>query len=632
MRRSKTRVGRVVLTMLLGGTFVVLPAQQATAGARPDFQAPAACDAVWTADTYDNYDGNGHGGASPQYKALDLNAAPDNDDLNTPVLASASGTATSHTQTVPNSDPPVLTGYGRYVDISHGNGWKTRYAHLESTTLTGLDNNPNLSGIQVSQGDQIGKMGTTGTSTAVHLHYEQLLYNESTSSYVPQLVKFDGAQVPYWIDNADVNDPAHWASDTVSAAMIENGPASVTSANCAGSTESYDASPSIALTEDDTVAVNNTERSSGNNRTLLSAASSLSFSTNISTGTTGSGWATGGTGDLANDPSQDDTVWLAALKETASAHARLYVYEIEDGDDTQRAKLEVGEEDDQWSLTAAPSIIVDGDGNVYVAAVQADGDMSMFKINGSTLNVGRVDIGGDGSWSTTGTVTLALAPDDAVWLAAVTNDSVSEIRTYRGDPHSLTFSSYGAIDDYDWTVDAAPGITVDNDGDVTVAAVRADNDEKAAMWAFRNDTASYGDWVKITDDVGADPEWSTHGSLNLVARDDANDTVYLTGVRNHNSSGSQQGAELQVFTMTPASPVTSSTWSGIAGTNGLGAYTDWSPYSAPDIVLIDGSGSVFVVAVKLDGSMYAFKRTSGTWGSAVQVGTSGGTGWSGNQS
>ena len=58
----------------------------------------------------------------------------------------------------------VRSGYGNTVEIDHGKGFKTRYAHL-----AGIAVRP---GQRVALGQRIGAMGSTGRSTGVHLHYE----------------------------------------------------------------------------------------------------------------------------------------------------------------------------------------------------------------------------------------------------------------------------------------------------------------------------------------------------------------------------------------------------------------------------------------------------------------------------
>lgn len=57
-------------------------------------------------------------------------------------------------------------GYGRVIEIAHGSGILTRYAHL-SAASQGL-----AEGQRVLAGDEIGYVGATGTATAPNLHYE----------------------------------------------------------------------------------------------------------------------------------------------------------------------------------------------------------------------------------------------------------------------------------------------------------------------------------------------------------------------------------------------------------------------------------------------------------------------------
>ena len=55
-------------------------------------------------------------------------------------------------------------GYGKHIMIDHGGGMQTLYAHLRTMSVS--------PGQQVSRGDTIGRAGTTGSSTGVHLHFE----------------------------------------------------------------------------------------------------------------------------------------------------------------------------------------------------------------------------------------------------------------------------------------------------------------------------------------------------------------------------------------------------------------------------------------------------------------------------
>ena len=76
-------------------------------------------------------------------------------DAGTPVVASADGVISLAQR---NGD------YGKTIDISHGYGYVTRYAHLGELLMR--------TGQRVKRGDLIGRVGSTGRSTGAHLHYE----------------------------------------------------------------------------------------------------------------------------------------------------------------------------------------------------------------------------------------------------------------------------------------------------------------------------------------------------------------------------------------------------------------------------------------------------------------------------
>jgi len=60
-------------------------------------------------------------------------------------------------------------GYGYCVDIDHGNGLVTRYGHCSKIMVKKWQ--------KVKAGEEIAKVGSTGTTTGPHLHFEIRLYD-----------------------------------------------------------------------------------------------------------------------------------------------------------------------------------------------------------------------------------------------------------------------------------------------------------------------------------------------------------------------------------------------------------------------------------------------------------------------
>ena len=113
--------------------------------AMPSFELPFPCDQVWAGQTRTNH--------SPA-NSVDFNRT---DDIGDPVVAAAGGKVT-------RVDNEGNVSYGRWVEIDHGSGYRTRYAHLNSQSVS--------VGQSVSKGQKIGTVGSTGGSTGPHLHYE----------------------------------------------------------------------------------------------------------------------------------------------------------------------------------------------------------------------------------------------------------------------------------------------------------------------------------------------------------------------------------------------------------------------------------------------------------------------------
>jgi murein DD-endopeptidase MepM/ murein hydrolase activator NlpD len=85
-------------------------------------------------------------------------------DTGDPVRATAAGT--------------VVTagwngGYGKMVEIDHGNQFSTRYGHLSAIDVK--------VGQKIKIGDIVGRLGSTGRSTGPHLHYETRINDEAVN-------------------------------------------------------------------------------------------------------------------------------------------------------------------------------------------------------------------------------------------------------------------------------------------------------------------------------------------------------------------------------------------------------------------------------------------------------------------
>jgi murein DD-endopeptidase MepM/ murein hydrolase activator NlpD len=96
-------------------------------------------------------------GASRNHKGIDIPGP-----VGTPIYATADGAI---------GRAEWVGGYGKFVEINHGNAVQTRYGHMSALNVT--------PGQRIRKGDVIGYMGSTGRSTGSHLHYEVRIAGEA---------------------------------------------------------------------------------------------------------------------------------------------------------------------------------------------------------------------------------------------------------------------------------------------------------------------------------------------------------------------------------------------------------------------------------------------------------------------
>ncbi len=92
-------------------------------------------------------------GASDYHQGIDIGDAP----RGTPILSYAAGTVEINKKLSGNA--------GNYIKIDHGNGIASRYLHMN-------EQSPLAVGTKVAAGQEVGKVGSTGVGTGVHLHFE----------------------------------------------------------------------------------------------------------------------------------------------------------------------------------------------------------------------------------------------------------------------------------------------------------------------------------------------------------------------------------------------------------------------------------------------------------------------------
>ncbi len=99
----------------------------------------------------------------PIYKTMEFHPGMDfSAEQGTPIYATGDGT-------VDRADN-LAQGYGNHVVLNHGFGYQTLYGHMSRIAV--------VPGQKITRGQLIGYVGSTGLSTAPHVHYEVMKNGE----------------------------------------------------------------------------------------------------------------------------------------------------------------------------------------------------------------------------------------------------------------------------------------------------------------------------------------------------------------------------------------------------------------------------------------------------------------------
>ena len=273
-------------------------------------------------------------------------------------------------------------------------------------------------------------------------------------------------------------------------------------------------------------------------------------------------------------------VWIAAVRRNGS----LYYKRTVSGPNGWGDLTLVGDAA-SWSPQSSPALTVDGTGAVWIAAVKASGSL-YYKHTASGPN-GWDDltlVGEAGVWSPQSSPALTVDGTGRVWIAAVRrNGSLYYKRTVSGPNGWGDLTLVG--DAASWSPQSSPALTVDGTGAVWIAAVKA-----SGSLYYKHTASGPNGWDDLTL-VGEAGVWSPQSSPALTV--DGTGRVWIAAVRRNGSLYYKRT---------------------VSGPNGWGDLTlvgdaaSWSPQSSPALT-VDGTGAVWIAAVKASGSLY-YKHTS----------------------
>lgn len=189
-RRSRL-VASIVSALVVTVALPLTPGTAVAQEDRPDFQLPFPCGDLWRLDTW------------AHAPALDMVKDPTQDGTEGALLVAPADGVVNESYRHDNA--------GNLIQIDHGGDWFTTYLHLESRSVDVGD--------EVSQGDEIGRVGRDGATANdhPHLHFELAVSSGDSAAWgfegsdrvtaVFDGVEYDGGNNETWRNVESNNCP-----------------------------------------------------------------------------------------------------------------------------------------------------------------------------------------------------------------------------------------------------------------------------------------------------------------------------------------------------------------------------------------------------------------------------------------
>jgi surface antigen len=161
-----------------------------------------------------------------------------------------------------------------------------------------------------------------------------------------------------------------------------------------------------------------------------------------------------------------------------------------------------------WSTTSTPTLTLDGQGRLRLFSVTARGTLYARRTVGARSDhwVRPDRMGLSGSWSTHAAPAAVADPSGRLWLTAVTRGGTLQMR--HTGAQGLRWTRFQPLDHRTWSVTSSPALTLAGDGRLWLAAVTA-----RGSLLTRHTDRSARDWQRSTTVRGT---WSPYSSPSMV--------------------------------------------------------------------------------------------------------------------